>query len=98
MSDNGKKNGTPIPFPSNVPIVGQLCEVLSWFPTMLIKCKCQDLPMLIVGLGSVATCPSCQKSYMIAMIEHDQRTGNGKVGVMNVIVPKPEAPAVGQPG
>lgn len=60
-----------IPFPSDVPILGQQIELKSWFPTAMIVCKCSVVPnpILLVGEAPV-TCLLCQKSYVIAQVQH----------------------------
>ena len=90
----------PIPFPPtvNVPLVGQPCTVKGWFPSVLIHCNCEAKePMMIVGLGGVAQCPACGRGFTVTEIHHDARTGDGRVGISQVVV-NPPAEAIAQNG
>ncbi len=67
---------TPIPFPGNgqsVPIVGQAFEFVSWWPTVLVTCKCTPNGTLIplVGLGE-SMCTSCRKIYRVNVLEYNR--------------------------
>lgn len=56
----------PIPFPSNVPIVGQAAVVKAGYPTALIQCQCEARePLVLIG-NAPNTCPACQRSFIIA--------------------------------
>jgi len=48
-----------------IPLVGQPFEFLTWYPTGIIYCNCQDkrVMMVIVGLNNRNACPACRKIY-----------------------------------
>jgi hypothetical protein len=52
----------------NVPIVGQPYRVITWYPTVIIACHCQDKGIALVintGVGNYTACGQCKKLYTI---------------------------------
>ena len=60
---------SPLP---NVPLVGQTSQVLIWYPTALVGCKCQEGQMALVVItqfNNPTLCPKCGKGYAISSVE-----------------------------
>lgn len=56
----------------DIPILGQPGRVLSWYPTALAQCLCQEgepVILALVGFGSASACPRCGKVYVLRSIE-----------------------------
>lgn len=66
-----------------IPILGKPCEVHGWFPTIMLSCTCRPAPkpLLLVGMGSIVTCPDCGQRFVLKRLEHDGVTGGGTVQV-----------------
>lgn len=52
----------------DIPIIGREMDVLTWFVTVLINCRC-DLPRGLHPIAltgeHISMCPACRKSYAI---------------------------------
>jgi len=50
-----------------LPIVGKPFEFIKWFPTVVIKCQCeQGDVLLLAGAHGSATCRACRKMFAVA--------------------------------
>ena len=64
---------------NDVPILNEPLTVRSWFPTVLANCGCDSKhALLLQGVGAVATCPRCQRSFTIVGMA---QTPTGDIGV-----------------
>lgn len=74
--------------PPSVPIVGQSSQVLMWYPTALVACKCKgpgEAQLLVVcGFQRPTSCPTCLKMYTI--------TGVDQQGNINIQIAIPASP------
>jgi hypothetical protein len=72
----------------DVPIVGQPCTPLAWFPTVSLICNCADKqPVLLVGLGSISVCPKCGRGFQLHGVRQDIRNGQPPHFDINIILP-----------
>lgn len=48
-------------------LLGEPCEVLTWYPTVVIRCKCieQMTNLLVLTPAAIAECPACHGRYKI---------------------------------
>lgn len=54
-------------------ILGQLCTIANWWPTVLLNCNCQqakdagkEVNLLVLAMiGGEAECPHCHRVYKI---------------------------------
>lgn len=58
---------------ADIPILGQPCRVLVWYPTAVVLCNCQggeELAKIIItaGFNNPSSCGVCGKLYMIRTI------------------------------
>lgn len=58
---------------ANIPILGQPCRVLVWYPTAVILCKCQGGEgqakiVITTGFNNASACGVCGTLYMIRTI------------------------------
>ncbi len=62
-----RKDRMPLhPNDPSIPTVGQPADVIFWYPTVLLRCKCQPerLNILILtGIRNPVTCGSCHTVY-----------------------------------
>ena len=72
----------------NVPLVGQPLVVNEFNVLASITCRCQDAntPLLILGVGMSATCPSCWRSYLIGSLHFDRATGPTIHGTIGCVI------------
>lgn len=81
--------GHPVPFPAApaIPIVGQPCTVVAWFPTLNLVCNCEaKQPLLVVGFGNLTVCPACKRGFMLQAVKHDSRTPTPPHFDINVVL------------
>lgn len=60
--------------PMSVPIVGQHAEVLIWYPTTILKCKCLEVGtvLVLVAIGTPVTCPNCKRGYRVEGFQQNE--------------------------
>lgn len=48
-------------------LIGQPCDILTWYPTVVLRCKCVEemMNLLILTPGALAECPACHGRYKI---------------------------------
>ena len=72
----------------SVPILGLPGDLMFWYPTAMVYCKCQG-PMktaekrpfiVITGFGNMSVCPYCGEGYFIKGLAPDGQGG------MNIVV------------
>lgn len=56
-----------------IPIVGQQFNLLSWYPTANITCRCDETRLVFITLTGQAwsQCPLCKRSYSIERIDQN---------------------------
>lgn len=55
-----------------VPIVGQPCSVILWYPTSLVNCKCDPKATTIIvctGFNNFSKCGKCGRMYCNEKVE-----------------------------
>lgn len=56
----------PFSVAAGVPIVGQPCTIITWFPTLSITCNCEaKQPVLLVGIGNLSVCVNCGRGFQL---------------------------------
>ncbi len=53
-------------------------DILFWYPTVLVKCKCQSHEMTIIivtGFANYAACPKCGTLYATKGMIPDEKGG-----------------------
>lgn len=94
MSDNN----VPV-LERGIPLVGQPCTILTWFPTLSLVCNCEaKQPLLVVGIGNVAECPKCGRGFQLHGVMFDVRTGKPPHFELNIVLPGRVAAGVAAPG
>lgn len=75
--------------PPDIPIIGQPAQVLTWYPTALMGCKCQGNNMelvIVTGFGKPSQCPKCGKLFIINRVS-EQGPGQFHINV-DIQVPR----------
>lgn len=55
----------------NIPIIGEPCQMILWYPTLLINCRCQENRVTIIvttGFNNPSACWHCGKIYYVTAI------------------------------
>ena len=63
---------------SEIPIVGQPVNLVFWYPTTILRCRCDPSPeiftmILITGTHNAVECPKCHKLYQINGMQLDKK-------------------------
>ena len=64
---------------SAVPLVGQPATLLFWYPTTLLRCRCDPSEtvftlLVITGIQNAVECPKCHKLYMVNQMQVEPNT------------------------
>ncbi len=81
-----------LPPMNGVPLVGQRVEILGWFPTVNIACRCEAQPGIVMlhGMDRMTACPKCGVLWRIMSIAANPGTNEMSITVGQVV---PAAPA-----
>lgn len=74
---------------NEIPIVGQPCQFVTWFPTVVVSCNCGATPapvVVIVGAG-ISPCPACGRPFALANVAWNARSNELNINV--AVVAKP---------
>ncbi len=64
---------------ADVPIVGAAFEILTSYPTIIVRCACEAKGIVVlVGSGSSGPCPTCGKVFGVGKV------GASEVGVVRM--------------
>lgn len=59
----------------DIPVVGQPAEIITWYPTALVHCKCQKPPTMAIvittGFMNHSKCGYCGTHYWIKGLKTD---------------------------
>ena len=81
------------PFPvkgEGVPIIGQPCNIVSWFPTTVLVCNCEaKQPVTVIGFNNISVCPHCGRGFRLHGVQQDIRTGKPPHFNIDVVVMPP---------
>lgn len=59
-----------------IPILGQPMQILTWYPTTLLRCNCKEtceekVTLIISGMGGSSMCPLCGAKATVTGIGPD---------------------------
>lgn len=80
--------------PGGIPILGQPATVKSWACQVVATCNCEGKEPVLVVLGMLGQCPSCQRLYQITRIAFDAQTGQAMLSLGLVVPPKADPAAL----
>lgn len=77
----------------NIPILGQPAEIVHWWPTTVVQCKCRGDGLLTIviltGFGNHTECGFCGKLYFNKGMTPD---GKGGLNILvDFIIPVPKS-------
>lgn len=85
MGKNGLNGNAPLVIHQIVPIVGQPYQLLSWFPTIVIRCNCHETkpPILLIG-EAIVECPQCHKKWQAQIVEWNKSMNTLAIGIATI--------------
>lgn len=59
-------NTPVVPFPRDVPLVGQPLKIAAHYPTVVVECQCEaKCIVVLIGTNTPNACPACRQTFVI---------------------------------
>lgn len=78
MSSNGR-------LPAGIPIIGQAATVKSWCCQVVAQCNCEAKEPVLLVIGLIGVCPSCQRQFQITQVQFNGQTGQVSISIGLVV-------------